>query len=104
MSPIRSTIDRSLVGATATGGRMPRTARTGAYADPLRSLVVMHLHMDGSNGGTTFLDSSASNLSPSARTATTTADQSVFGGSSGNFTSGKSLTYAASSLFSFPDR
>lgn len=54
--------------------------------DPYRSSVVLALHMDGTNGSTTFTDSS-----PSAKTVTANGNaqistaQSKFGGASGYF-------------------
>lgn len=65
--------------------------------------VSLLLHMDGSNGSTTFTDSSVNNLTvtPSGNVQISTT-QSKFSGSSAYFDgSGDLLTLAASSLFNF---
>ena len=77
-------------------------AEASGGGDPDYDKVVLLLHMDGENNSTVFTDSSTSALTPSSRTAVVTTSESVFGGASGDFTSGKSLTYAPSSLFTFP--
>lgn len=71
--------------------------------DPYRSSVVLALHMDGTNGSTTFTDSS-----PSAKTVTANGNaqistaQSKFGGASGLFDgSGDRLTLAHDASLSF---
>jgi hypothetical protein len=74
-----------------------------ASGDPYFSNVSLLLHMDGTNGSTTFTDSSSNNLTvtPSGNAQISTA-QSKFGGASGLFDgTGDYLTISASSLFNF---
>lgn len=58
---------------------------TGDPVDEYFSNVSLLLHMDGSNGSTTFTDSSGSPKAATAGGATITTAQSKFGGASGNF-------------------
>lgn len=72
--------------------------------DPNFASVTLLLHMDGSNGSTTFTDSSNDALAVSVSTGTvsiTTAD-SQFGGASADFTAGGMLVTATSNGFTFP--
>jgi hypothetical protein len=70
--------------------------------DPNFSSVVLLLHADGVNGGTTFTDSSSYARSPTSVVATTTSTtESKFGGSSGRFAGGGSsgISYSDSADF-----
>jgi hypothetical protein len=71
------------------------------YGDPYFSDVSLLLHMDGSNGSTTFTDSSSNAVAVTANgNAQISTAQNKFGGSSGSFSSGYIIT-PASSLFNF---
>lgn len=73
-----------------------------APGDPYRSSVVAHLHMDGSNGSTSFPDTTGRTWTPNAN-ATVTTSNSKFGGASADFPSA-SLAYletAGSDDFNF---
>lgn len=63
-----------------------RSGAGGGVTDPNFANVLLLLHFDGSNGSTTFTDSSPSpkTITANGNAAITTA-QSVFGGASGNF-------------------
>jgi hypothetical protein len=68
-------------------------AGTGTVGDPDFASVSLLLHMDGSNGSTTFTDSSSNNLTignPSSLVSIDTA-QSKFGGASARFDGSESL-------------
>ena len=58
---------------------------TPTATDPSFSSVVLLLHMDGTNGGTTFTDSSSGARSVTRNGATISTTQSKFGGASGTF-------------------
>jgi hypothetical protein len=75
----------------------------GTGGDPYFPTTSLLLHMDGSNGSTTFTDSSTNALSVTANgNAQISTAQSKFGGASGLFDgSGDFLTLPASSLFAF---
>src|SRR5574337_181783 len=74
----------------------------GGATDPYFSNVVLLMHMDGSNGGTTFTDSSASAKAVTGRSVVTTSTaQSKFGGASADFTSAGWMQHAASADFQF---
>ncbi len=77
-------------------------AGSGAETDPNFSSVSLLLHMDGSNGSTTFTDSSSS---PKAITkygnAQISTTQSKFGGASGLFDGNGDYLTASSADFSF---
>ena len=69
--------------------------------DPYFANVSLLLHMDGSNGSTTFTDSSNNAVSVTANgNAQISTAQNKFGGSSGSFSAGHIIT-PASSLFDF---
>ena len=69
--------------------------------DPYFANVSLLLHMDGSNGSTTFTDSSNNAVSVTANgNAQISTAQSKFGGSSGSFSAGHIIT-PAGSLFNF---
>jgi hypothetical protein len=74
------------------------------FPDTFFSSVSLLLHMDGSNGSTTFTDSSSNGVSmaASASNATITTAQSRFGGASASFagTNGR-VSGSNSSLFQF---
>jgi len=104
-----STTDASPVGATLTkqGSGTPTFSATtvanavkfGAIADPLAYATTLLLHGNGSNGSTTFLDTSRNQTITRTGTGTTiSTTQSKFGGSSINFTgaTGNYLSTAAS--------
>ncbi|CAB4178454.1 Concanavalin A-like lectin/glucanases superfamily [uncultured Caudovirales phage] len=64
--------------------------------------VALLLHMDGTNGSTTFTDSSSNNLTVTAANATISTTQAKYGGSSGSFTGTSSNAVVPSStLFNF---
>jgi hypothetical protein len=92
---INETISLSLVAGAADGG----TSST----DPNFANVSLLLHMDGSNGSTTFTDSSSNAFSMSIESGTVTVStaQSKFGGSSGNFVSGGAIITPSNSAFTF---
>jgi hypothetical protein len=62
-------------------------------SDPYWSSVTLLLHFDGTNGSTTFTDSSTSATAFTVNDGTVTigTGDSVFGGASGNFTTGGDL-------------
>lgn len=73
----------------------------GSNDDPYWSNVSLLLHMDGSNGSTTFTDSSNNAVSVTANgNAQISTTQSKFGGSSGSFSTGHIIT-PGGSLFNF---
>jgi hypothetical protein len=90
--------DGSVAVALAAG-----TATAGSGGDPNFADVSLLLHMDGSNGSTTFTDSSSNNhtMSINDGTVTITTGQSVFGGASADFTVGGDLRTPTSSAFTF---
>jgi len=61
------------------------TFRPGPMRDSSFSSVSLLLHMNGSNGSTTFTDSSSNGLASTATNATISTAQSRFGGASGSF-------------------
>lgn len=69
--------------------------RFGPPTDPLFSQVQLLLHMDGTNGGTTFTDSSSAARSISVTNTTTSNGQIKFGTAAGLF-SGSGYLQAAS--------
>jgi hypothetical protein len=71
--------------------------------DPNFANVSVLLHFDGSNGSTTFKDSSNNNLTMTAAgNAQISTTQSKFGGASGYFDgNGDSVTASANNLFAF---
>lgn len=74
----------------------------GGATDPYFSNVVLLLHMDGANGGTSFPDSSASAKTVSSRSVVTTSTaQAKFGTASADFTSAGWMQHAASADFQF---
>lgn len=74
-------------------------------SDPNFSSVSLLLHMDGSNGSTTFTDNSSNALSVTALNgAAISTTQSKFGGASGTFDGTDNyLTVATNTLLSLPD-
>lgn len=64
--------------------------------DPFFSSVAILMHMDGTNGSTTFIDSSSHNFAITPSAATITTAQSKFSGASGDFTSNGSATFTSS--------
>ena len=78
---------------------------TGATAptDPYWANVVLMLHMDGTDGSTTFTDSSSYARTPSTNSnVAITTDKSQFGGAAGERTAGSAiLEYAYSTDFSY---
>lgn len=73
-------------------------------SDPNFANVSILLHFDGSNGSTTFTDSSNNNLTSSiTRTGTPTVSttQSKFGGAAGSFNGSQALNVANTTLFTF---
>jgi hypothetical protein len=76
----------------------------GLIPDPDFASVSLLLHMDGTNGSTTFTDSSSNTLSVTANgNAQISTTQSKFGGASGSFDgSGDYLDISGSSLLAFP--
>ena len=94
LAGLARTVTYSLAGGEATGN----------VTDPDFANVQLLLHMDGSNGSTTFTDSSsaARTVTVSGNTQISTA-QSKFGGASGYFDgTGDFLDVAGSSALSFP--
>jgi hypothetical protein len=75
----------------------------GPTNDPYWANVVLMLHMDGTNGSTTFTDSSSLSRTPATNTnVAITTDQSKFGGAAGERTAGSAiLEYAYSTDFSY---
>lgn len=77
--------------------------------DPYFANVVLLLHGDGANGGTTFTDSSSYNKSPDIITNVTTSnEQTLFGQNTiksinGQFGAGSELTYGVSADFAGSD-
>jgi len=103
--PFRRTSVRASKGS---GFYLPKAFRvtgsrsTGSPTDPNFSSVSLLLHMDGSNGSTTFTDSSTNALTMTSTAVVTTA-QYKFGTGSADFQSGsKVIETPASSLFNFP--
>jgi hypothetical protein len=92
------------VNAVGTGPYSSATSSvTPGDGDPFFSSVSLLLHMDGSNGSTTFTDSSpvAATVTASSGTQISTT-QSRFGGSSGRFLSASNyLTIPKSSVANF---
>lgn len=80
-----------------------RQTELSGDTDPNFANVSLLLHFNGSNGSTTFIDSSSNNLTVTAvGNAQISTTQSKFGGASGAFDgNGDSLTAPASSLFAF---
>lgn len=77
------------------GGSQP-----GSNQDPNFASVSLLLHFEGSNGGTTFIDSSLNGFTPTVTaTARTATNQSKFGLSSGEMFSGGKLSYADNAAF-----
>jgi hypothetical protein len=71
-----------------------------AGGDPYWANVSLLLHMDGSNGSTTFTDSSSNALAITANGAQISTAQSKFGGASGYFDA-DSLSISSTSGFAF---
>jgi hypothetical protein len=70
--------------------------------DAYFSNVSLLLHFDGSNGGTSFPDSSSNNVAITRSGATTETGTVLFGTASGDFSTGtRYLTAVASALFGF---
>lgn len=68
--------------------------------DPLFNNVSLLLHMDGTNGSTTFTDSSTNNLTMTANgNAQISTSQNKFGGSSGSFDGSGDYLSISNSLF-----
>lgn len=66
-----------------------RNKGQAAATDPHFADVSLLLHFDGTNGGTSFVDSSVNQIAVAGYgDASTSTGQSKFGGSSGDFTSG----------------
>jgi hypothetical protein len=85
-------------------GQLGRRAVPVAGGDPNFADVSLLLHFDGTNGSTTFVDSSSNALSPSSvlGNAQISTVQSKFGGASGLFDgAGDQIVYASSALFGF---
>lgn len=80
-----------------------RVAGNAVAGDPYFSSVSLLLHMDGTNGSTSFVDSGPNALAVTASgNAQISTTQSKFGGAAGYFDgNGDSLTAPASSLFAF---
>lgn len=92
------------VNAIGTGAFSTASAAvTPAEVDPYFSNVSLLLHMNGSNGSTTFTDSSASPKTPIVYAATISTAQSKFGGASGEFSNASAarLEYESSTDFGF---
>jgi len=69
----------TITGATISGG-VSIGSGGGSGADPYFSSVVLLLHGDGVNGGTTFIDSSSYSRSPQTISSITTSnEQTLFG-------------------------
>jgi hypothetical protein len=68
--------------AWATGST---TLSPGTGRDPSFSSVSLLLHMNGSNGSTTFTDNSLNGLASTATSAVVSTAQNRFGGASGSF-------------------
>lgn len=67
-----------------------------APTDPSYASVSLLLHFDGTNGGTTITDNGPHARTPnSVGSVTTVSAQSMFGGSSGLFTTGTHINYLA---------
>jgi hypothetical protein len=102
------------VGITFTGGMnfsggMNMTTGGGGGSDPYFANVVLLLHGNGTNGGTTFIDSSSYNRSPDIITNVTTSnEQTLFGQNTiksinGQSGGGSELTYGVSVDFAGSD-
>jgi hypothetical protein len=95
----------SVPGAAAItiGAVAPTTTTSGTPTDPDFANVSLLLHMDGSNGSTTFTDSSSNALTVTANGgAQISTAQSKFGGASGLFDgSGDYLVLSSNTNFSF---
>ena len=77
-----------------------RAALSTWVTDPLFSSVSTLLHFDGTNGSTTFSDSSSNAISYTGTAATISTAQSKFGGASGAFAgSGYLVSAAANAAF-----
>jgi hypothetical protein len=59
------------------------------------------LHLNGSNGSTTFVDNSPNNLTVTGAGASISTAQSKFGGASAVFSGGNAITWPASNLFAY---
>lgn len=67
-------------GMNLTGGMSLGAGGGSGGADPYFANVVLLLHGDGTNGGTTFTDSSSKNRTPSSiANVTTSNEQTIFG-------------------------
>ena len=76
----------------------------GAPVDPNFSSVTLLLHMDGSNGSTTFTDSSSNGLTvTTVGNAKITTSDSVFGGACLDLRNTGRLTIASNALFAYND-
>lgn len=82
---------------TATNTWKRVAISTWSNGDPLFSSVALLLHADGTNGSTTFTDSSSLNLSLTPTSATLSTAQQKFGSASINFNSGSSGSLQLSS-------
>jgi hypothetical protein len=59
------------------------------------------LHLNGSNGSTTFVDNGPNNLTVTGAGASISTVQSKFGGASAVFSGGNAITWPASNLFAY---
>lgn len=59
------------------------------------------LHLNGSNGSTTFVDNGPNNLTVTGAGASISTAQSKFGGASAVFSGGNAITWPASNLFAY---
>ena len=89
--------------ATAANTWERAALSTWSQPDQYFSNVSLLLHMNGSNGSTTFTDSSGSPKTPTVYAATISTAQSKFGGACGSFpnASAARLEYASSTAFGF---
>jgi hypothetical protein len=79
-----------------------RNATKTATGDPYFSSVSLLLHMDGTNGSTTFVDSGPNALTVTATSATISTTQSKYGGASGSFNGSTGyLSLTGNSSFQF---
>ena len=105
------TVTASLAAGSATAGAtVPGLDEVVTWAiaeagetDPDFANVSLLLHMDGSNGSTTFTDDSANNFTMSINDGTIaiTTSQSKFGGASADFTAGGDLRTPSNAAFTF---
>ena len=90
---------KMIIRAVGAGGGIPSPTTVTDLEDTHTSFLA---HMNGTNGSSTFVDSSPNKISITSINGTTiSTSQSRFGGASGQFTGSSCLSAAANSVFAF---